>query len=240
MNKVLPVTLFVLLSFHAYGQDGALEEVIVSGIRSSDVQVPGVSLRKNGDFLLLRLKVINDTRDASKRRDEIYKTLKNAIKSAKSNSSIGLSLIEGDFVFPLNMSNYKVKLRRGKRPDTSEADISVKTKIPEDTKDANKLITILRSFVDKVSMAGRTEFVEQGSFDISVVAPNQYRQKIIDLSIAEINKITKGLGEDYRVIVDGLDRPVEWIPVGPIQVSLFIPYKYRVIPKNINTIFSDY
>jgi hypothetical protein len=234
MYKKLLMVVLVAISFTAQAQD--MEEVVVTGIRSSEMSLPGVIYKRTGDFLLLEVSITNDTRDADQRKTEIYATLKNAIANAKKDTSIELSLVEEGFVIPLTLENYQIQLRNGSRQDTSEAEIRVKTKISEQENDPTKLLDKLKKFANSVPVSGRTEFTSVGSVDVSVVNPNQYRQQILDLIAKDIKGVTGMLGEDYKVVIEGIDKPVEWIRSGPLQLSLYVPYTYKVIPKNINSI----
>ncbi|MFS1526327.1 hypothetical protein ACL7TT_19890 [Microbulbifer sp. 2304DJ12-6] len=220
-------------SLNGWGQ--ALEEVIVTSARI-DEPLPGVVLKKTGDFLLLEVEVWNDTRDEKRRKQEIYQTLKNAISTASKHRNIELSIVESGFVIPLTLDNHRIELKRGSRPDTSRAKVRVKTAIPSDMNKATKLVEEMASFVDKVNLVGRTEFNSLGSIDVSVVNPNQYRSEIIALFSADAKAVATSLGDDYKVIVEGIDRPVQWVRVGPLQLALYVPYSYNVIPDNITSI----
>ena len=48
--------------------------------------------------------------------------------------------------------------------------------------------------------------------------------------------MTEALGGDYRVMLGGVDRPVEWARVGAIDVGIYIPYEYLVIPTTLNSV----
>ncbi|WP_299942772.1 hypothetical protein [uncultured Microbulbifer sp.] len=192
-------------SLNGWGQ--ALEEVIVTAARI-DEPLPGVVLKKTGDFLLLEVEVWDDTRDEKRIKEEIYQTLKNAISTASKHRNIELSIVESGSVIPLTLDNHRIELKRGSRPDTSRAKIRVKTAIPSDMNKATKLVEEMASFVDKVNLVGRTEFNSLGSIDVSVVNPNQYRSEIIALFSADAKAVATSLGDDYKVVVEGIDRPV--------------------------------
>lgn len=57
----------------------AVEEVIVTGMRASGDELPGVVFRRQADFLLLEVTVLNDSRNEEIREKEILKTLQNAL-----------------------------------------------------------------------------------------------------------------------------------------------------------------
>lgn len=236
MKKFTFAVWLIMSANFAFAQ--SVEEVVVTGVRSAEDPMPGVVYSRSGDFLLLEVTVSNDTREEKTRKNEIYTTLKNAIANAKKDSSIELSLVIDDYVVPLTMENYQVALRRGARQDTSETDIRVKTKISPNESNPTKLLEKLKVFTRSIALEGRTEFIAAGEVDVSIVNPNQYRSQILKLITQDIAQVTGLLGDDYRVVLEGIDKPVQWVRSGPLQLSLYVPYSYKVIPKNISSILS--
>lgn len=234
--KYLALTLLgILITSSSLAQGQGLEEIIVTA-QMRDESPPGVVLKKPADYLLLEVLVTNDTRDKEQRKKEIYKTLENALKTAGKIPGIELSLVENNYVVPLNKDNYRVGLRAGPRPDTSRATIRVKTSIPQDEQKATALVDKMEKFVDQVTVVGRSELQSLSSVDLSIVSPGQYRAEIIQLFAEDVKAVTDSLGEGYEVIVEGIDAPVQWARSGPLHLSLYIPYTYTVIPKNVNSI----
>ena len=234
MKRIILSLLISLAPYASIAQE--LEEIVVTASRGSVDSLPGVVLTKTGDYLLLKVLLTNDTRDERAREQEIYKTLKNAITAAQKISGIELSLVEEDFVVPLNIDNYRVDLESGRRPDSAEATIRVKTAIPKQQKEATALVEKMKGFVKSVPVEGRTELTAVGSVAVSVVSPNSYRTDILKLVAEDIKTVTASLGEDYRVVLEGADRPVRWVRNGSLQLTLYIPYQYLVVPINISSI----
>jgi hypothetical protein len=69
-----------------------------------------------------------------------------------------------------------------------------------------------------------------GELTLSVVGPDQYRGRIVDLVSADARAIAARLGPDYAVEARGLDRPVEWSRATLTEVFLYVPYSYTVVP----------
>lgn len=227
MKRLLLVVLAFLTAAPAAAQD--LEDsIVVTGTRIAE-DSPGVYLTRNGDFLLLPVTVVNDSRDEKQREDEIYKTLLRMLEKARS-GALELSVVEGDFVRPLTKENHKIKLMAdGSRPDTSRAHIHVSTPVTGKAK-PGALIDKLRAFVTETAVVGRTELTFDDEIEISIVNPNQYRDKIIGLVAADIKRVTDALGEGYRIHLTGIDRQVKWVRSGPTEVMLYIPYAYEILP----------
>ena len=234
LKALLLVICLMTASAVSLGQ--GLEEVVVTGTRNEGERMPGTFLRKTGDFLLLQVDVRNDTREAAGRKEEIYATLRNALADAKRAGDIELSVIdESDLVIPLKVDSATVVLKAGDRPDSSHTRISVKTPIPAGGANGQALISKLKDFVAGIKEAGRTKLDPDGSVDISVVAPHRYRDEIIALYAADAKKVTAALGDDYKVVTTGIDRPVRWVRIGLLELALFVPYSYNVLPSSVHT-----
>lgn len=233
---------FALFSASAWAQvEGqSVEEVIVTGASDDRRDImPGTFLRKTGDYLLLQLDVSNDTREEKARKEEIHATLRTALAAANRDAEIELSVVDEDgLVLPLKVDSATVVLRAGGRPDTSATRISVKTNIPKKGANGQALISKLKDFVANIKVTGRTTLDPDGDVYISVVAPHQYRDEIIQLYAADAKKITAALGDDYKVVTTGIDRPVEWVRMGLLELALFVPYKFDVVPATVSTFIS--
>jgi hypothetical protein len=212
----------------------AVEEVVVTGIRGEAGSIPGTSLKRAGDFILLNVGVSNDSRDEKTRREEITATLRAMLAAASKDKSIELSVIdENSLVLPLKLDSATLRLSGGKRPDTSETTISVKTRIPANVPNGSALVAKLRDFVTNTRPVGRTVVDDDGSIVISIVNPAQYRERVIELFAADVRKVTSALGPDYKVVARGIDRPIEWVREGMLEVTIFVPYRYDVIPASV-------
>ena len=117
-NSLLVACLF-LVTTNICAQE--IEEIVVTGTLVGS-GVPGKHLRRPADNLLLRVQIVNDSRDEDQREDEIHKTLLAAISAAGKNDRIELSSVtDSGFVLPLTKANYQIDLDGGQRPDTSQA-----------------------------------------------------------------------------------------------------------------------
>src|SRR4051812_34307479 len=179
-NKVLILVLACLAGGAAFGQE-SLEEVVVTGSRSEG-SVPGTSLKRPGDFILLTVQVSNDSRDEKTRKDEITATLRAMLAAAAKDRNIELSVIgDNNLVLPLKLDSATLSLVNGKRPDTSETTISVKTRIPSTVGNSSALVARLRDFATGIKPSGRTMVDSDGDFEISIVNPSQYRDRVVEL-----------------------------------------------------------
>ena len=240
MRTVLPIACLICFGAHSHAQE--VEEIVVTG-SMLESSLPGQHLRRTADNLLLRVLITNDSRDRAQREEEIHKTLLAALTAADKNRRIELSSVtDSGFVLPLTRANYRIDLTAGSRPDTSEAYFRAKSAVPDSTTDGEALVLELKRFVSALKMVGRTEVFVDGDIEVSVVNPRQYRAETIEMFAEDVRDVTSALGEDYRVIVNGIDKPIEWVRAGSLTVAIYIPYEYMVVPTSINgiTYMPDY
>lgn len=230
MRVLWLVLIGVLTAQTAWAQ---LEDAIVVTGSRVDVRddMPGAVLKRNGDFLLLPVRVVNDSRLKDQRHDEIYKTLRKLLESAKRNGQIEIGVIVDErFIRPLTTNDYKITLvENQERPDTSRATIRVSLPLKQSS-DPGKQIVKLRSFVEEAPVTGRTELTAEDNVEVSILHPGQYREDIIRLVAEDIKRVTGSLGADYRIRLQGIDRQVKWVRSGLSEVTLYIPYAYEVLP----------
>jgi len=213
-----------------------IEEVVVTGTRAEGSAIPGTSLKRPGDFLLLMVEVSNDSRDEKTRNSEIVATLRAMLAAAAKDKSIELSVIgDNNLVLPLKLDSATLELVGGKRPDTSETTISVKTRIPQTVGNSSALIAKLKDFASGIKPVGRTIIDDDGAFEISIVNPAQYRDRVIELFATDVKKVTASLGTDYKVVTRGIDQPIEWVRDGMLEVTIFVPYSYDVLPASVTS-----
>lgn len=216
------------------------QEVVVTGARrgaylnamdtgGSPSARPIINLKRTADFAVQIVRIVGDTRETEKRREEIYAMIEGAIRLAGTH---GVELSVGDYIVePLTMANYKnLPLTNAGRSDTDAVTFLVKAKLVPgmDSKTALERIT---KYIKAVPAVGRAEMIPLGNMTLSVISPDQYRTQIIDLIAADAAAMAAKFGPDYGVDVTGLDRPVEWARASLTEVFLYLPSAYTVRPK---------
>lgn len=228
--------------FHLTSDAQELEEIVVTAHVASS-SIPGQHIRRVADNLLLRVQVVNDSREEKQRQDEIYKTLADALDRANRNDRIELSAVTGGgIVIPITSANYEMELSPGGRPDTSMVFFRAKLGIPQNVQDGEAFVLELKRFIAELKMTGRTQVFVDGDVEVSIVNPQQYRAAVIQKFANDTKVVTEALGGDYRVIVQGIDQPIEWSRSGSLSVAIYIPYSYTVVPTTVNaiTVLEDY
>lgn len=236
----------VALPLPAVAQDLNAGEVVVTGSRARQTYIdprtnravetgedasglPSVGLRRRADFALLPVVISGDTREREPRREEILTMVRSALNLA---GRSGIELAVGDFfVVPLTNENYRTLSFIGDgRPDSERVVFFIKTRLGASAEEANAAITRLEQFVRSVPASGRAEMRAAGPLTLSIVAPDQYRNQLLDQIATEARAIAARFGPDQRVEARGLDRPVEWRRAGITEVFLYIPHQLTFRP----------
>jgi len=211
-----------------------IEEVVVTGSLREERDIPGAFVRRRGDSLLLQITVRNDAREQALRKREIYQTLHNAVAAANRLTGVELSLVDAQSnVIALDQSNYEVEVEES--GDETTASLRIKKKIPTNAANPEQIVAELVRFVHQVAVVGRTTLEADESVEISIIDPNRYRADVIQRFGEDVNRIRTALGPDYRLLVMNIDRPVKFVRVGPLEVALYIPYSFVVVPATMNS-----
>lgn len=230
----------VLLCPQATAQ--SLEEIVVTASRVQARNIPATSIKRHADFLLLNVEVSNDSRGYQTRRGEILATLRAMMAAAQSDPSIELSVIRDDnVVLPLKLDDATLDFTSsgngedGDGNGTLETTLSVKIPIDPGASNGAPLIGKLKNFVSGIKPVGRTDISDDDETHVSVVNVSQYREPAIRLFAEDVRRITTALGGDYRIVARGLDQPIQWVRDGTLDVLIFVPYQYDVVPTTISS-----
>lgn len=224
-----------LLAAPAFAQDEDYgEEIVVTGSRMIDWDaddIPVIQLARRADNLIVAVTVVNDTRDAAERRNEVTQTLRSMARAAAARPDIDLSIEDDGVLIPFTEDMVStLTLGSDGRVDTSMASFIVKTPIREgDTLDAAS--QRIESFVDGVQEVGRSLADVTGDWQLSIIDPPQYRPQILALIAADAQTTSGAFGDGYAVEVTGMSNRVTWRQSGPLELSLFIPYGMSVTPR---------
>lgn len=232
MLKQIITTSFLLASTFTLAQDDMLEEVIVTGLMEADgyYEMPAVTLKKQGDFMVQSVKVINDSRDKSLREKEIRETLLALSESAKKNGDIQLAYGD-EFLRPLNPNDKSLVFSKdSSRADTSYLYFSVKQKV-DPSKPAAEQETSLVKFIKAAKKIGRTELDLSGEADLSIVNPEKYRYEVIQKIAEENKKLSQAIGQSCDIQLDGISNRVKWQRSGIIELVIYIPYRTQLLCK---------
>ncbi|WP_374516716.1 hypothetical protein [Brevundimonas sp.] len=232
--KLLIFAAIALLATPAVAQDASVEEIVVTGSRMIEWDpddIPAVQLFRRADNLIAEVRVVNDTREAAGRRDELIRTLRAMARSAAGRADIDLSIEEEGVLVPLteDMVSTLTLGFDGSRSDTSVATLIVKTPVRADDI-LDSASGRLEAFVDAVQPVGRSLADISGDWQLSIVDPPQYRSAILGLIAGDARQASAAFGAGYSVQVTGIENRVTWRQSGPLDLGLFIPYTLTVVP----------
>lgn len=223
----------------ALAAPAATQEVIVSAQRRgynqgdpaySDGVVatsrPIINLKRKADYVVMTVRVAGDARELTVRRADLRATIRAMIAGA---GRAGIELATGDYVLePLTSATVdQLPMSGDGRPDTDQTMFLAKVRLTPAMTLGEAKARITR-FVADAAKTGRTVVTAVGEPTLSIVDPDQYRARIIELIAADAALSAGKFGPRYGVDVTGLDRPVEWARAGPTEVFLFLPAAYVV------------
>ena len=212
-----------------------IEEIVVTGsrVREWDVnEVPAVKVPHRADNLIVAVRVVNDTREATLRRTELVQTLRAMARAAEGRPDIALSIEDDGALVPLteDMVSTLTLGVDGARADTSTASLVVKTPIrTDDTLDSAS--ARIEQFVARAEPSGRSLVSLSGGWELSIINPAQYRASILAAIAEDARRTAATFGPGYAVEVTGLSNPVTWKQSGPLDLSMFIPFALTVTPQ---------
>jgi hypothetical protein len=225
--RLISLAIVVFLAGASAAQ-AQVETVVVTGSRDSSGEAGGIFIIKRADHIITSVVVTCDTRDDKQRHDELKATLRDMIHAAAATSTISLGV--GDkTVEKLTEADFDDIIGSDSRPDTSRATIIIKTTVsPTDT--IRAAVARLSDFIKKTSKVGRTEVVRQGDWDLTIIAPEQYRDAILAKIVDDAKRAAALFGAGYGITMEGLERPINYYQKGPLDLALYIPYTMKIAP----------
>jgi len=227
MRKYIVGLVFALVVTGAQAQT---ETVVVTGSRIGyDSDAPNVTLPQRADHLVTKVRVICDTRDLDKRKEELRQSLLSMIAEAGRMDSISLSVGDELLVDFTEKMLDKVIVPDSK-VDTSDAYVVIRTELTkDDTFDG--ATQRIRNYVARTPKVGRTEILIDEKFNLSLIKPERYRAELIAKIAEDTKRIAQTFSADYTPRVEGLQRPIQWYQSGPLDLALYIPYGVVVAPR---------
>lgn len=223
---VVVVATSLLAAPSARAQDGdSLESIVVTGSRISYrdlLDTPAVSITRAGDYLLLPMTLVNDTRNEQGRKDEIHSTIQKML----ARTGQRFDIVHGEtFTTRMNQDNYRIPLDNdAKRPDVNQVSLFVRTAIAGKPELAEEMTLALHAFVEKAERVGRTEIDVDKETALSLNRPERFRHEIVKAIAEDTGKVRDVLGDGCKVLISGLSSRIEWERVSVSELMLYIPY----------------
>lgn len=207
----------------------SLETIVVTGSRISYrdlLDTPAVSITRPGDFLMLALTLVNDTRNEQARESEIYATIQKMLARAGKR----FDLVYGEsFTTRIDADNYRIPLSAdGKRPDVQSTQLFVRVSLAGQTGRAAELTRALRDFAKDAERVGRTEIDVADEPALSLTRPERFRYDLVEAIAKDTAAMRTTLGSGCEVTIDGLSSRIEWQRVSVSELMLYIPYTLEI------------
>jgi len=224
-----------LLCAPVAGQDeatSAMETVVVTGTEYAALDpnvMPHSYLLHRADHVITKVRVVCDTRELGKRRQELKDTLRSMIRDAARTGTISLG-VGDEIVADLTESMLDKVIKPDAKQDTSVAVVVIKTRVST-TDLFDDATGRIERFIESTPKVGRTEILREKGWDLTIVGPEQYRSAIISKVAIDAKKTAAAFGPDYAVTIAGLQHPVAWYQKGPLDLALYIPYVMTIAPR---------
>ena len=210
-----------------------METVVVTGTEYAALDpnvMPHLYLLHRADHVITKVRVVCDTRELSKRRQELKDTLRSMIRDAARTGTISLG-VGDEIVADLTESMLDKVIQPDAKQDTSVAVVVIKTRVSA-TDLFDDATGRIERFIESTPKMGRTEILREKGWDLTIVGPEQYRGAIIAKVAEDAKRTAAAFGPDYAVSIAGLQHPVAWYQKGPLDLALYIPYVMTIAPAN--------
>jgi hypothetical protein len=209
-----------------------VETVVITGSRMrEDAEYnPHVTVSARADHLITKVRVVCDTREPSKRREELRQTLRNMIADAERSKTISLS-VGDDMLVPFAADMLDKVIVPDTKVDTSDAYVVVRTELTKE--DAFDGATgRIRDFLMHTAKAGRTEVLIEERFNLGLIDPERYRGDLIAKIAGDAKATAAAFGDGYDAQLEGLQHTIEWYQTGPLDLALYLPYRMTIAPRH--------
>lgn len=228
MRRILAgIALVAVLASGQAATAQEVETVVVTGARmGSDSEAPSVTLAQRADHLITKVRVVCDTRDLDKRKEELRQTLRNMIAGA--GNSISLS-VGDDILVPFTDKMLDKVIVPDSKTDTSDAYVVVRTELTKtDTFDG--AVQRIKEYLARTPKAGRTEILTEQPWNLGLVQPERYRAALLAKIADNAKQTAQIFGPGYDARIEGLQRQIQWYQSGPLDLALYIPFSLTVAP----------
>ena len=206
-----------------------METVVVTGARAeyNAEVIPHVTLLRRADHVITKVRVVCDTRELSKRRQELKDTLRSMIREAGNSGTISLG-VGDEIVADLTEKMLDKVIEPDAKADTSVAVVIIKTRVSKDDmfdgRDGSSA-----SFRNR-AQDGANGSIRETRWDLTLIGPEQYRAELT----AKIAKDAQHGGAIQQLCrtCEGLQHPIAWYQKGPLDLALYIPYVLTVAPPS--------
>jgi len=232
------ILLFFVFCAVSKAQDAQLEEIVVTGARSSESAPVVISVK--GDFHLQPIRLINDSLVTSERSRDVKEAFSAIVKQSLKSNSISVVRSRGNLRPIKDIDEFTEWFVDSEKSRKGYLDLMLKSEIKKHKPEQGTYSEVYEKFLVSIGEFGRTKTIFNGGSDITILDPRQYRGQLIKAIGKDIQTLTQALGGKYGATIQGLDNEVKWHRVGEDNVEFYIPYSFIVFPETIRSIPQDY
>jgi hypothetical protein len=194
---------------------------------------PAIVFRKRADSVVQGLLVMDDTRNAETRLEELKAALESLDSAAKKSRGVHVALVVETadglrLVRPFDRNRAIEAIENGSRPDTAQVNLLAKTEVLDSDVDLSQPVARIEAFLKSVKLAGRAQFEPLQEPALSLVNPEQYRGAVVAAIAADLQAVADRFGPGYGGRLEGLEHPIEWVQLDELALGLYIPYRLSV------------
>lgn len=180
-----------------------------------------ITVRKPATAVVMEVTIVNFADKSDVRNREIYGTIKNIQKAVQATRGLRFERREIQL-----RGETRQKTLFSRSSVTSYANVAVVASLAPDT-DLFALVDTMRTVVSGVTPAGSTKVLD-GNVGLYLEDPDQYRPELLKKIFDDIAVVKNGLGQDFEVLLSGLDGPVQVRAASEKEVELWIDYSFVI------------
>ena len=233
MNKTIlrTMTISILsytISYSGEAMDYSMpaEPMAEKQVRQQEFPIPPITLVKDGEFVVQKIRIVNDSRNEETRYAEMRETIQLIVNKAKDGGfelRFGQSIINNENFKDIPISGYANK------SDVSSVKIEIKKDI--NPKDKGAVVSDIDKAIASLKLVGRSEIIRE-EFGIGILNPEKFRYEIIQAIVKDAKTVQALMGDDYQYNISGLDKRIRWVRYSFNQLELVIDYSCHISVKD--------
>ncbi len=216
--------LAVVLVLSQFAHAGSSSVVIAVGYNP---HAPTVRLQLPADYVAVPITIQNDSKDPTKRADEIEKAFRSITEKLKQHPDL---TVKPGIV---SLSPREQSTLKSYSGYDSYGGSSAQLYVLGTLKQETNVFTVSKRIyqaVNAIPLSDGTK-ITLGNTALGLNEPEKYRNQLLKLISKSIGETKKSLGIAGSVDLDGLENPVAVMQLNEREVVLFINYRFRIQTK---------
>ena len=180
-----------------------------------------ITVLKPATAVVMEVTIVNSADKPEVRNREIYGTIKDIQKAVQAAKGLRFERREIQL-----RGEARQKSLFSRSSVTSYANVAVVASLGPEA-DLFALVDTMRSVVSGVTPAGSTKVMD-GTVGLYLENPDQYRPELLKKIFDDVAVVKSGLGQDFEVLLSGLDGRVNTRAASEKEVELWIDYSFLI------------